>query len=202
MTSPTTSVDRCTAPASQGARRAVRARAIPRVRKHRGRASPARNRSPRCRRPGAIVKDVSNRPDPNDATASLPTYDESKWPIFRVKMPPLALSAEAFQAHLDVCSERYRRGRPFCMLIDMADHPPLDALRRKAVGDRMMEDGQRYPRVMLGCALVVHTPASRGGVTAINWVAQPAYSFTAFDSMTAARMWLSHLLEQHRAGKI
>ena len=145
---------------------------------------------------------MSDRPDARNAPSGLPFYDESEWPIFRVKMPPVALSDEAFQDHLDACSERYRRGRPFCMLIDMGTHPPLGALRRKAVADRMMEDGQQHPRVMLGCALVVHSATSRGGVTAINWVAQPAYSFTAFEHMAEARMWLTHLLEQHRAGKI
>jgi hypothetical protein len=136
------------------------------------------------------------------AARDVPAYDESEWPIFRVKMPPVALSAEAFEAHLEACSERIRRGKPFCMLIDMADHPPLGAARRKAVADRMLEDGQRYPRVMLGCALVVHSAMSRGGVTAINWIAQPAYSFTAFEDVREARMWLNHLLEQHREGKI
>ena len=132
----------------------------------------------------------------------LPTYDESEWPIFRVKMPPLALSAEAFQAHLEACTERFKRGQPFCMLIDMGDHPPLGAARRKAVADRMMEDGRRYPRILLGCALIVHSASSRGGVTAINWMAQPAYSFTAFEDAREARMWLNHLLERHRAGEI
>jgi hypothetical protein len=136
------------------------------------------------------------------AAGDVPTYDESEWPIFQVKMPPVALSAEAFEAHLDACSERYKRGQPFCMLVEMGDHPPLGAVRRKAVADRMRADGQRYPGVMLGCALVVHSAPSRGGVTAINWVAQPTYSFTAFEDVREARLWLSHLLEQHRAGQI
>jgi hypothetical protein len=38
--------------------------------------------------------------------------------------------------------------------------------------------------------------------SAVNWVAQPAYSFTAFGDMGEVRMWLAHLVEQHRAGKI
>ncbi len=62
---------------------------------------------------------MSDHPAAKNALASAPTYDESEWPIFRVRMPPVALSAEEFQAHLEACSERYRRGKPFCMLIDM-----------------------------------------------------------------------------------
>jgi hypothetical protein len=136
------------------------------------------------------------------ASRILPTYDESDWPIFRVTMPPIALSQEGFEAHLEACSQRYRRGQPFCMMIDMGQHPPLGALRRKAVADRMTADGQRFPRVMLGCALIVKSGTSRGGVTAINWMAQPPYSFTAFEDAAEGLLWIRHLLEQHRAGKI
>jgi hypothetical protein len=140
---------------------------------------------------------MSEPPTAKDAPFSAPRYDESEWPIFKVKMPPVTLSSEAFEAHLDACSERYRRGQPFCMLIDMGVHPPLGAIRRRAVAERMMKDGQRFPGVMLGCALVVHTPTSRGGVMAINWVANPAYPFTAFESASEARAWLVQLLAQH-----
>jgi hypothetical protein len=148
-----------------------------------------------------MLAPVSDSPAKN-ASHTMPTYDESDWPIFRVKMPPVALSPEAFEAHLDACSQRYRHGQSFCILIDMGDHPPLGAVRRKAVADRMMRDGQRFPRVMLGCALVIRSGTSRGGVTAINWMAQPPYSFTAFEDLGEAIASLRHLLEQHRAGKI
>lgn len=131
-------------------------------------------------------------------TSTVPTYDESEWPIFYVRMPPVALSAEGFEAHLDRCSKLYTRGQRFCMLIDMADHPPLGPVRRKAVADRMVEDGRRHRGVMLGCALVVRSPTSRGGVTAINWIARPEYPFTAFEDVEEAKKWIAQLLEGHR----
>jgi hypothetical protein len=130
---------------------------------------------------------------------TLPRYDESEWPIFLVKMPPVALSDEAFQAHLDACSYRYRRREPFCMLIDIGDHPPLGPIRRKALADRMTVDAERFPGVMLGCALVVRSAGSRGAVTAINWVAQPNYPFVAFDDMLEARAYVERLLETGRS---
>jgi hypothetical protein len=133
------------------------------------------------------------------ASFLLPKYDESHWPIFVVKMPPAALSDQAFEAHLDECSARYRRREPFCMLFDMGDHPPLEAVRRKAVAERMMEDARLFPGVMLGCALVVRSALSRGGVTAINWVAKPPYEFVAFRDMRGARIWLRQVLERHRS---
>jgi hypothetical protein len=132
------------------------------------------------------------------AFPSSPRYDESDWPILRVTMPRVALSDAAFQLHLDACSQRYKRGEPFCMLIDMAEHPPLTAARRKAVADRMKDDAQRVPGVMLGCALVVQSAPSRGSVTAINWIAQPEYRFIAFGDLQEARKWLVQVLEHHR----
>jgi hypothetical protein len=128
----------------------------------------------------------------------LPRYDESGWPILLVRMPPVALSDRDFEAHLDACTARYRRGEPFCMLFDMGDHPPLGASRRRAVAERMVADARRYPGIMLGCALVVRSDVSKGGVTAINWVARPPYEFTPFVDMHAARTWLTELLERHR----
>jgi hypothetical protein len=139
--------------------------------------------------------------DPRASKGTLPSsprYDESDWPIFRVTMPRVTLSDAAFQAHLDACSQRYKPGEPFCMLIDMAEHPPLGAARRKAVADRMTEDARRVPGVMLGCALVVQSAPSRGGVTAINWLAQPQYRFIAFGDLHEARKWLVQVLEHHR----
>jgi hypothetical protein len=134
-------------------------------------------------------------------SSTQPTYDDSEWPIFRVKMPPVALSMEDFHAHIDACGEPYKRGQRFCMLIDMGKHPPLGAVRRKAVADGMMEHNRRFPGLILGCALVVHSDPSRGGVTAITWVAQPAYPFTAFGDAADAKAWLVRLLEQNRTAE-
>jgi hypothetical protein len=133
-----------------------------------------------------------------DLSLPLPRYDESEWPLLRVMMPPTALSEEAFEAHLDACSERYRRAQPFCMMIDMGSHPPLGAVQRKAVADRMMADNERFPGVMLGCALVVRSTRSRGSVTAINWIARIPYQFAAFEDADEAKRWLLGLLEEHR----
>lgn len=127
----------------------------------------------------------------------LPRYDESEWPILIVRMPPVALSDADFEAHLDACTDRYRRGEPFGILFDMGNHPPLGAVRRKAVGERMAADAKRYPGIMRGCALVVRSGVSQGGVTAINWVARPPYEFTAFRDIGEARAWLKTRVPAH-----
>ena len=124
----------------------------------------------------------------------MPRYDDSEWPLVKVQMPPVALSAEAFQAHLDECSARYTRGDRFCLLIDMGSYPPFDAVMRRAVAERMTEDARRYPGRLLGCAIVSKSERAQGNVTAINWVAKPPYRFAAFESVEQARAWLTQLL--------
>lgn len=119
-----------------------------------------------------------------------PVYDASGWPLFVVSMPPVALSAEAFQAHLEACRAPYRRMQPFVMLIDMGQHPPLSAERRKAVSEAMMSDNARYPGVHRALAIVVRSRFERGIITAISWVAKPPYPFAAFTTVGEAKAWL------------
>jgi hypothetical protein len=129
----------------------------------------------------------------------LPRYDETEWPIFVVRMPPVPLSDKDFELHLDACSTRYRRREPFAMLFEMGDHPPIGPVRRRAVATRMTKDARRYPGIMLGCALVVRSDVSRGSVTAINWVAKPAYEFVPFAEMREAKAWLRQVIDEHRS---
>jgi hypothetical protein len=124
--------------------------------------------------------------------SSRPSYDESEWPIFIVTLPRAPLSAPAFQAHLDRCGEPYKRRKPFCMLIT-GDHPPLSALQRKAVADAMKEHSRRYPGLMLGCAIINRSAFTRGVITAVTWLAKPAYPFAVFPDAPKAKAWLSQL---------
>jgi hypothetical protein len=119
-----------------------------------------------------------------------PTYDASEWPLFVVRMPPVALSPEGFQLHLNACREPFRRLEPFAMLINMGQHPPLPATQRKAVSDAMKADNKRYPGVQMGLAIVVRSAFERGIITAISWVASPPYPFAAFGKELEAAEWL------------
>jgi hypothetical protein len=140
---------------------------------------------------------VENAPlAPKDC--SQPSYDESEWPIFIVTLPRTPLSPSAFRAHLDRCGEPYKRGQPFCMLIT-GDHPPLTALQRKAVADAMKEHDQRHPGVMLGCAIINRSVFARGVITAVTWLAAPAYPFAVFPDAPKAKAWLTQLLGAARA---
>jgi hypothetical protein len=130
-------------------------------------------------------------PRANDSPSSLqPTYDYGAWPLFVVRMPSKPLSTEALRNHLTACREPFLRGQTFCMLIDMGDHPPLPASQRKIVAEAMKADTARYPGLVIGLGIVVHSAVARGVMTAIHWVARPPYAFAAFDDEVTARRWL------------
>jgi hypothetical protein len=126
-------------------------------------------------------------------TSSEPSYDESEWPIFIVRMPGKPLSVEALQAHLDRCGEPYKRGQPFCMLIT-GDHPPLSAVQRKAVAQAMKAHNSLHPGVMVGCAIINRSAFIRGVITAVTWLARPPYPFAVFEDASKAKDWLTQLL--------
>lgn len=98
----------------------------------------------------------------------VPSYDDSRWPIAVLRMPPVRLENAAFMAHLDRCSAYHDRGDPFCMLIDMGRHPALSTFQRNLVGARMKEDLLRHPDRLQATAVVVQSVFERGVVTAIN----------------------------------
>jgi hypothetical protein len=135
----------------------------------------------------------------NSPQSSQPTYDYSGWPIFVIRMPPRALSPDALRIHLIACREPFLRGQPFCMLIDMGDHPALPASQRKAVGEAMKADTERYPGLQIGMAIVVRSALARGVMTAINWIARTPFAFAAFDDEGVARRWLLDRLSRKAA---
>jgi hypothetical protein len=130
-----------------------------------------------------------------------PTYSDAEWPLFVATMPSTSLSLEAFEAHLQVLREPYRRGQPFVMMIVMGDHPSLPASHRKAAADGMRLDWERLPRLLLAKAIVAGSHLDRGVVTAVKWVAKPNYPFETFETVVEARAWLLRHLPGGRAGR-
>lgn len=145
-----------------------------------------------------LDRQAKNNSPTSDATWTTPIYEDSGWPIFIVRMPPNELSNDEFKAHLVACQKPFRSSQSFCMLFDMGDHPPLSAAHRKASADAMKADMIRFPGLIAGMAIVVHSKVTRGVVTAISWIARPPYPFAAFDKEAEAIVWLRAQLARHR----
>jgi hypothetical protein len=133
--------------------------------------------------------------------SNLPTYSDSAWPLFVATMPSTALSLEAFEAHLQMLREPYRRGQPFVQMIVMGDHPSLPAAHRRAAAEAMRLDSQRYPGLLRAKAIVAKSQLERGVVTAVGWIARPDYPFESFETEPEAKAWASKASKWGRARK-
>jgi hypothetical protein len=116
-------------------------------------------------------------------------YDESEWPLVIVTMPRAPMSRDQFEAHLERISSYYRRG-PFALLIDTRDAFALDANQRRMVADEIELNQERYPRTLLGCAVVMTSAVQRGVLRAITWLTNPRFEVEPFSDLDEAKTWL------------
>ncbi|HEX6765098.1 MAG TPA: hypothetical protein VF103_06460 [Polyangiaceae bacterium] len=122
-------------------------------------------------------------------------YDSSDWPIFRVIVPKSGLTLDELQAHFDRVGALHESREPFAILVDALHARPLDASARQLVAENLRFNARRFPGVMRGLAVCLRGTVARGGFTAINWLARPPYPTAAFESISAASVWLSRQLK-------
>lgn len=127
-------------------------------------------------------------------------YDDSEWPLVIVTMPRSAMSRDEFEAHLARIASYYPRGA-FGLLVDTRDAFPLDANQRRMVADEIERNEVRYPRTMLGCAVVMTSAVQRGVLRAIKWLTSPKFEMEPFAEVTEARTWLRTKIGASRAAR-
>lgn len=123
-----------------------------------------------------------------------PSYDGTRWPLFRIRLPPTALSEEQFEDFLQRIDALFLRGEQFAVVIDARGAPPPTPRERQEIGKRVRLAYGRYPTRLLAMALVLDSALQRGIFTAINWISGPAYPSRAFDAPGAAEAWLLEML--------
>lgn len=125
-------------------------------------------------------------------------YDDSEWPLVIVTMPRSAMSRDEFDAHLARINSYYPRGA-FGLLIDTRDAFPLDANQRRMVADHIERNEARYPRTLLGCAVVMTSAIQRGVLRAIKWLTSPKFELEPFADVDEAKTWLHTKIGAARA---
>jgi hypothetical protein len=118
-----------------------------------------------------------------------PIYDDSAWPLVRIRLPA-ELAASEFEASLDYIDSLFLRGQRFAVLLDVRDAPPLSAPQRKLVADRSNAMYARYPTRLAGMALMLSSALQRGIFTAIRWLIPRGYPTRAFAGTVEAERWL------------
>lgn len=135
------------------------------------------------------------RPVSVPPVGNCPTYDVSAWPIVRVTLPSVALSIEAYRAHLErLNAVMYGRREPCLLLLDARQHPALDAIQRKLTAEFAAANERAYPGLLRGVAFVSKSRLARGAFTAVAWMYKKSYPRKAFATTTEARAWVSELL--------
>jgi hypothetical protein len=120
--------------------------------------------------------------------------DEAQWPIVLVTMPPAELAGPDLLRHMDRMSSFSTRGTPFVQIIDVRAASSLGAKARRLVAERMDQDEEAYPRILLGVAIVLATPLHRGIFKAISWLSSNPCPFEAFAEVGEATTWARGLL--------
>ena len=128
-----------------------------------------------------------------------PTYDDSEWPLVRIRMPA-ELSPSEFEASLDYIAALFRRGERFAVMMDVREAPPPTASQRSLIAARSNAMYAVYPTRMVGMALVMSSAIQRGILTAITWIAKDKQTTRAFATMDDAERWLRGQLAA-KAGK-
>ena len=123
-----------------------------------------------------------------------PSYDDSEWPLFRVRLSRLAMSEAEFQAYLTHVDEQFLRGDRFAMVIDARDAPVHTPKERQEIAAHMLASHARYPYRLAALGIVMSSALQRGIFTAINWLAGPTYPTRPFATTEEAEAWLRAML--------
>jgi hypothetical protein len=123
-----------------------------------------------------------------------PRYDEGQWPIVLVTMPEEELNDTDLLRHIDRMSSFSRRGVPFVHIVDMRRAGSLSAQARRLITERMDQDEEAHPGVLVGLAVVLTTPMHRGIFKAITWLSQKSRPSESFSDLEAAMTWARRLV--------
>jgi len=123
-----------------------------------------------------------------------PSYDESGWPVFRIRLSRGAMSQSEFSAHLEAVDHLFLRGERFAVIIDARDSAVLTPKERQEIAQHMRASHARYPYRLAAMGIVLASPVQRGMFTAINWLAGPTHPIRPFRAVKDAEAWLREML--------
>jgi hypothetical protein len=123
-----------------------------------------------------------------------PQYDEGQWPIVLVTMPEHELSDADLLLHIDRLSAFSKRGQRFVQIIDVRGAGTLSAEARRVIAERLDQDEEAYPGILIGVAIVLATPLHRGIFKALSWLTRNPRPFESFSDVDGAKQWARGLL--------
>ncbi len=123
-----------------------------------------------------------------------PWLNDSEWPLLRVTFPSNGTFSELADAFRSVEAFYAQNSRPFAWIVDTTAIGFGDAKARQLTAQHEERTKEHKSRYNCGSAFVVKSTAVRGILTAVFWVAPPAYPHQVVSNLEAARVWTNEKL--------
>lgn len=123
--------------------------------------------------------------------------DRSRWPIVRVRLPPVATDEEV-QHYLDELAELRARREPYALVVIADESRGFSAKQRQMQADYIASGMDLSRRYLRGFAFVAASAMQRGMLTAIFWLRPPEWPHRVFRSVEEASVWARMLVEANQ----
>jgi hypothetical protein len=126
------------------------------------------------------------------------TPDMSAWPIIILPFGAQPTDEE-WQSLMDAVREAHKRGQPFAVLADGSAMRGMPSPAQRRLGADLGEFiKQHRPQLLVAWGNVLTSSVLRGAITAIMWIAKPAYPQKFFATKDEALAWCRKMLEEHK----
>ena len=122
--------------------------------------------------------------------------DDSRFPLLRVTFPARRLTDEELAEYLAASAASIKtRVRKFAIVVDVGERPALTPLQRRMQADFMVQVAPVMNKLCVGQAYVMTSMATRGVLTALFWMAPPAFPWRICARREDAERWARDQLE-------
>jgi hypothetical protein len=124
------------------------------------------------------------------STSARSKFDDSRWPVVVITLPPEPLDGPAFDEHCGNMFSCYERGQSFGWVIDARKGAQLTAAQRRTIAEKNDAHTAKHPHVKCFVAVVVSSAVQRGIVRAITWMTRQPVPTLVCASVEEGMAWV------------
>lgn len=125
-------------------------------------------------------------------------FDSAAWPLVRISWP-LRIERTEFTDFEQRFDALLARRSPFGVIVTIVGRSPPSADVRRAIANYQISREATTSRYVAGFAFVASSPIEFGVLTAIRWLARPAYPERTFARTLDAERWVRDKLSAAHA---
>jgi hypothetical protein len=115
--------------------------------------------------------------------------DDSQWPLLVVTYPADPPLEDVVSVFSEVDAFYKRNSDHFAWVVDASRVQHTEAKARKATSEHEARSKDHMRQFNCGTAFIIKSTLVRGILTAIFWLAPPAYPYEIFSDLASARDW-------------